>query len=73
LPAYTARIFTTNDLNRLLSGKNYAHPPEELLRWVQLVPISTCMKLHVEETEEKITINGMSMVNQVPRLRKPKL
>lgn len=73
IPASTSRIFTTNNLNSLFSGKEYIGHPKELTRRVKLVPIDTCMKLCIEEIEEKITINETECSKSGVKIKKTKI
>ena len=68
-----ARIFTTNNLNSLFSGKEYMGHPKELIRQVKLVPIDTCMKLRIEEIEEKTIINETEYSKSGVKTKKTKI
>ena len=73
IPASTARIFTTNNLNSLFSGKEYMGHPKELIRRVKLVLIDTCMKLRIEEIEEKTIINETEYSKSGVKIKKTKI
>jgi len=73
IPASTARIFTTNDLNSLFSGKEYMGHPKELIRRAKLVSIDTCMKLRVEEIEEKTIIDEIECRKSGIKTKKTKI
>ena len=73
IPASTARIFTTNNLDSLFSGKEYIEYPKELIRRVKLVPIDTCMKLCIEEIEEKTIINETEYNKLGVKIKKTKI
>ena len=73
IPASTVRIFTTNNLDSLFYSKEYMCYPKELMRRVQLVPIDTSMKLHVEEIEEKTIINETEDSKSGIKIKKTKI
>ena len=73
IPASTVRIFTTNYLDSLFSGKDWMSYPEELLRRSKIVLINTCMKLRIEEIEEKTIINQTEYNNSGIKIKKTKI
>ena len=73
IPASTVRIFTTNNLDSLLCGKEYMWYPKELIRRVKLVSIDTCMKLRIEEIEEKTIINETEYSKSGIKIKKTKI
>ena len=57
----------------MFSVKEYVGYPKELIRRSKLVPIDTCMKLCIEEIEEKTIINETEYNKLGVKIKKTKI